>query len=158
MGDATETTKAPAPAPAETAKAPAATETTKAEAAKAPKAKAPAKAGFFSQPDAASGAPSTNLEIAAPSGGQIALTAHNNGDGTWAVTRGPGGTILADGLAKEQAIAIVGAPTDGTEPRDKQEAWAIEARRELEEKAADAEVNGMFVSDAEQTKADKEAA
>ena len=151
MGDATETTKAPAPA--ETAKTQAPAETTK-----APKAKVEAKAGFFSQPDAAEGAPSTNLEIAAPSGGQIALTAHNNGDGTWAVTRGPGGTILADGMAKEQAIAIVGAPTDGSEPRDKQEAWAIEARRELEEKAADAEVEGMFVSDAEQAKADKEAA
>lgn len=151
MGDATETTKAPAPA--ETAKTQAPAETTK-----APKAKAEAKAGFFSQPDAAEGAPSTNLEIAAPSGGQIALTAHNNGDGTWAVTRGPGGTVLADGMAKEQAIAIVGAPTDGSEPRDKQEAWAIQARRELEEKAADAEVEGMFVSDAEQAKADKEAA
>lgn len=137
MADTNETTKTLAAAPA------ASTE------AKAPKAKASQKPGFFSQPDGLDAKASTNLEIVQPSGGQIALTAHNDGDGTWSVTRGPGGTVLAEGLAKEEAVAIVGAPTDGSEPKNEQERRAIEARRDLEEAAADAEVEGMFKSDAE---------
>lgn len=94
--------------------------------------------------------PTTNLEIVAPSGGQIALTAHNNEDGTWSVTRGPGGIVLADGLPREVALGVVGAPTEaGYKPTSEQEERLIEMRKELENKSADAEVKAMFQSDAD---------
>lgn len=72
----------------------------------------------------------------APADGQIALTAHNNGDGTWSVTRGPGGTVLRDGLPREKALAIVGGATGPYEPTNEQEAVAASERAELEEKSA----------------------
>jgi hypothetical protein len=68
--------------------------------------------------------------------GQIALTAHNNGDGTWSVTLGPGGVILEDGLPREKALAIVGAKTYPYEPGNKREQEAAELREEVEERAS----------------------
>jgi hypothetical protein len=91
----------------------------------------------------------SNLDIATPAGGQIALTAYNNGDGTWSVKRGPNGAVLQDGLPREQALAIVGGATGPYEPSTPQEAGIAEQRAELEKKAADIEVEGMFRSDAE---------
>lgn len=91
----------------------------------------------------------TALDIVAPSGGQLALTAHNNMDGTWSVTRGPGGAVLRDGLAKEQAIAIVGAPTNGETPANQQEEWAAKQRLEIEQETAERELDVMFKSDKE---------
>lgn len=75
-------------------------------------------------------------DISAPADGQIALTAHNNGDGTWSVTRGPKGVVLADGLAREKAIAIVGGATGPYAPENEQEAAIAAERAKIEEKAA----------------------
>lgn len=81
--------------------------------------------------------------------GQIALTAHNNGDGTWSVTLGPGGVILEDGLPREKALAIVGAPTGPYEPQTDQEAQAAEWRAAVEQRARD-------YANAEAAKSDKD--
>jgi hypothetical protein len=109
----------------------------------------PAKAGFFSQPDGATSKPSTALDIIAPSDGQIALTAHNDGDGTWSVLRGPGGTVLESGLAREAALAIVGGETGPYSPRTEQGEKAADHRRHLEEQTAELEVREIFRSDEE---------
>lgn len=87
--------------------------------------------------------------ISAPSDGQIALTAHNNGDGTWSVKRGPDGPVLQDGLPREKALAIVGAPTGPYEPATEQEATAAEERKALEAKEAKREEKEIFASDDE---------
>lgn len=87
-------------------------------------------------------------DVSAPADGQIALTAHNNGDGTWSVTRGPKGAVLQDGLPREKALAIVGGATGPYEPMNEQEAKAGEERAALEAKAAD-------ITNAEAEKADE---
>ena len=87
--------------------------------------------------------------ISAPLDGQIALTAHNNGDGTWAVKRGPDGPILKDGLAREQALAIVGGATGPYEPEGEQEAAAAKQRAALEIKEAKREERDLFAPDPE---------
>jgi hypothetical protein len=76
-------------------------------------------------------------DVMALSDGQIAMTAHNNQDGTWAVTLGPGGPILEDGLHRDEALAIVGG---GTGPyrdqiRNRQELAAADRRENLEANA-----------------------
>ena len=83
-------------------------------------------------------------DLSAPIDGQIALSAFNNGDGTWAVKRGPTGEVLQDGLPREKALAIVGAPTGPYNPADDREAAVGEERAKLEQKAA------VSVEDAEQ--------
>ena len=90
-----------------------------------------------------------NVPISAPLDGQIALTAHNNGNGTWAVKRGPDGPILKDGLAREEALAIVGAPTGPHEPDTAEEETAAQKRSALEKKEAKREATEIFQSDAE---------
>jgi hypothetical protein len=90
-----------------------------------------------------------NVPISAPLDGQIALTAHNNGNGTWAVKRGPDGPILKDGLAREEALAIVGAPTGPHEPDTVEEETAAQKRSALEKKEAKREATEIFQSDAE---------
>lgn len=85
--------------------------------------------------------------ISAPEGGQIALTAHNNGDGTWSVTRGPGGAVLRDGLPREKALAIVGGSTGPYEPENDQEAEAADERRAVEAEAAAIEEKEAFKPD-----------
>lgn len=109
----------------------------------------PGTAGFFSQPDGADAKPTTNLDIIQPSDGQIALTAHNDGDGTWSVLRGPGGVVLESGLPKEAALAIVGGETGPYTPRTEQGQKAADYRRKLEEECADREVEAIFQSDEE---------
>lgn len=134
MTDATETTKAPEPTKA---KASSLNSTLK------------ANEKLFQDTASAKAPATTALDIVAPSGGQLALTAHNDFDGTWSITRGPGGSVLRSGLPKEQALAIVGAPTGSEKPANEQEAWAAEQRRELEEATAEHELKTMFKSDAE---------
>lgn len=85
--------------------------------------------------------------ISAPLDGQIALTAHNNGDGTWAVKRGPDGPILKDGLPREQALAIVGGATGPYEPENEQEADAAAQRAVLEQREAEREERDLFAPD-----------
>lgn len=87
--------------------------------------------------------------ISAPLDGQIALTAHNNGDGTWAVKRGPDGPILKNGLPREQALAIVGGATGPYEPENEQEAAAAAQRAVLEKKEAKREERDLFAPDAD---------
>lgn len=87
--------------------------------------------------------------VSAPLDGQIALTAHNNGNGTWAVKRGPDGPILKDGLAREEALAIVGAPTGPHEPDTAEEETAAQKRAALEKKEAKREAIEIFQADAE---------
>ncbi len=65
---------------------------------------------------------------------QPAMTAHNNGDGTWSVTEGPNGTVLQDGLHRDQALAIVGGKTGAHKPKDEQERRATNDRVDLEQK------------------------
>lgn len=147
MADSAETTKTTAadPKAAETKK----TVETAASSARSSKSKAPAKAGFFSQPEGAEAKPSTALDIIAPSDGQIALTAHNDGDGTWSVLRGPGGVVLESGLPKERALAIVGGETGPYSPQTEQGQDAADHRRALEEQVAEHEVQAIFQSDEE---------
>lgn len=87
--------------------------------------------------------------ISAPLDGQIALTAHNNGDGTWSVKRGPDGPILKDGLAREKALAIVGGATGPYEPQNDQEAEAAKQRAAIEMKEAKREERDLFAPDAD---------
>ena len=87
--------------------------------------------------------------ISAPSDGQIALTAHNNGDGTWSVKRGPNGPVLRDGLPREKALAIVGGATGPYEPENEQEAIAAADRAEIEAQEARREETEIFASDAD---------
>lgn len=87
--------------------------------------------------------------ISAPSDGQIALTAHNNGDGTWSVKRGPNGPVLRDGLPREKALAIVGGATGPYEPENEQEAVAAAERAEIEAQEAAREEREVFASDAD---------
>lgn len=91
--------------------------------------------------------------ISAPDGGQIALTAHNDGDGTWSVTRGPGGAVLRSGLPREKALAIVGGATVSYEPQNEQEQTAADERKTVEAEAAKVEEAEMLKSD-EDLKAD----
>ena len=86
--------------------------------------------------------------ISAPLDGQIALTAHNNGDGTWSVKRGPDGPVLQDGLAREKALAIVGGATGPHEPVGEQEEQAAAGRAVLEQKEAEREEKEVFAPDA----------
>jgi len=137
MADSAETVKKTVETAAKAA------ETTPAKSAKA----TPAKAGFFSQPDGASAKASTALDIIAPTDGQIALTAHNDGDGTWSVLRGPGGRVLESGLPMERALAIVGGETGPYTPRTEQGQDAADHRRALEEDTAEFEVEAIFQSD-----------
>lgn len=88
--------------------------------------------------------------VADVSGGQIALSARNEGDGTWSVRLGPGGPILMDGLPQEKALGIVGAPTAPYEPASQREQDLADLREKCEE-AAKAYAN------AEATKSDEEA-
>ena len=88
--------------------------------------------------------------VAEVTGGQIALSARNEGDGTWSVRLGPGGPILMDGLPREKALGIVGAPTAPYEPVNRQEAELADLREQCEQ-AASAYAN------AEAVKSDKEA-
>jgi hypothetical protein len=81
------------------------------------------------------------------SDGQIALTARNNGDGTWAVTAGPGGEIRHHGLAKEEAIAIVGAPTGPYTPDTHQDAVAADKRVDAEQRLVNAAATGALEPD-----------
>lgn len=67
------------------------------------------------------------------SDGQVALSARNEGDGTWSVRAGPGGPVLYEGLPMEKALAIVGAPTGPHVPLNKQEAENAEMREDAEE-------------------------
>lgn len=67
--------------------------------------------------------------------GQIALSARNEGDGTWSVRVGPGGPVVEDGLAYEEAVAIVGAPTGPYTPGNRAEVVAAARRRKAEEAA-----------------------
>jgi len=90
-----------------------------------------------------------NVPISAPLDGQIALTAHNNGDGTWAVKRGPDGPILKDGISREEALAIVGAPTGPHDPDTDEDATAAGKRAALEKKEAKREASEIFQTDAE---------
>jgi hypothetical protein len=87
--------------------------------------------------------------ISGPSDGQIALTAHNNGDGTWSVKRGPNGPVLRDGLPREKALAIVGGATGPYEPESEQEAVAAADRADIEAEEAAREETDLFKSDAE---------
>ncbi|WP_295198731.1 hypothetical protein [uncultured Brevundimonas sp.] len=87
--------------------------------------------------------------ISAPLDGQIALTAYNNGDGTWSVRRGPDGPVLKDGLPREEALAIVGAPTGPYEPATEVEAVAAEKRSEIEQAEVVREEAEVFKSDEE---------
>jgi hypothetical protein len=73
-------------------------------------------------------------DVSAPTDGQIALTARNNGDGTWAVKRGPTGAVLLDGIAHERALAIVGAGPDSITELDRA---AYADRQRLEAKSAE---------------------
>lgn len=84
-----------------------------------------------------------------PIDGQIALTAFNNGDGTWAVKRGPSGPVLRDGLAREEALAIVGGLTGPYSPSNVQEAVAAGKRAEIERQEAEREAATSGLSDAE---------
>ncbi len=93
-------------------------------------------------------APRGKEDISAPTDGQIALTAHNNQDGTWAITRGPGGDVLEDGLQRDEAMAIVGAPSTPTDPANAQEVELVERRREIEARAADVTNAKAFEPDA----------
>lgn len=93
--------------------------------------------------------------ISAPSDGQIALTAHNDGDGTWSVIRGPGGPVLRSGLAREQAFAIVGGATGPYDPENEQEAQAAEQRAQIEAEEAEREATEVFQSDEEAGSPDK---
>jgi len=81
--------------------------------------------------------------------GQIALTARNNGDGTWAVTAGPGGKVLRDGLAREQAIAIVGAPTGPYDPATVGEGKLADQRLDVEQQLVDETHGTTLVTDEE---------
>lgn len=90
----------------------------------------------------------TTQPISAPLDGQIALTAHNNGDGTWSVKRGPDGPVLQDGLAREKALAIVGGATGPHEPVGEQEEQAAAERAALEQKEAEREEKEVFAPDA----------
>lgn len=92
---------------------------------------------------------SAPLPPSAPSDGQIALTAHNNGDGTWSVKRGPNGPVLETGLPRERAFAIVGGLTGPYEPSNAQEAAAAEHRAALEQKEAEREAATANLTDAE---------
>lgn len=85
-----------------------------------------------------------NKDDAAPVGdvtkvsdGQIALSARNEGDGTWSVRLGPGGPILMDGLPREKALGIVGAPTAPYEPANKAEQELADLREQCEQAAAE---------------------
>lgn len=73
--------------------------------------------------------------VAEVSGGQIALSARNEGDGTWSVRLGPGGPILMDDLPREKALGIVGAPTAPYEPATKQEQELADLREQCEKAA-----------------------
>lgn len=73
--------------------------------------------------------------VADVSGGQIALSARNEGDGTWSVRLGPGGPILMDDLPMEKALGIVGAPTGPYEPANKREQELGELREKCEDAA-----------------------
>lgn len=95
----------------------------------------------------AANADAGSQKISAPLDGQIALTAHNNGDGTWAVKRGPDGPILKDGLPREQALAIVGGATGPYEPENEQEADAAAQRAVLEQREAEREERDLFAPD-----------
>lgn len=79
--------------------------------------------------------------------GQIALTARNNGDGTWAVTAGPGGKVLHDGLPREKAIAIVGAPTGPYSPATVGEGKLADERLEVEQQLVDETHGTSLITD-----------
>ena len=87
-------------------------------------------------------------DISAPEGGQIALTAHNNQDGTWAITRGPGGDVLEDDLQRDEALAIVGAPASPLDPDNAQEVELVERRKQIEARAAELTNAAAFEPDA----------
>lgn len=75
-------------------------------------------------------------DVTKVSDGQIALSARNEGDGTWSVRLGPGGPILMDKLPRERALGIVGAPTGPYEPVNKQEQELADLRAQCEEAAS----------------------
>lgn len=101
--------------------------------------------GSASEPDA----PLTGTaDVSAPEGGQIALTARNNQDGTWAITRGPGGDVLETGLQRDEALAIVGAPSRPIDPDNEEEVELVERRRQVEARAAEITNAKAFEPDA----------
>lgn len=100
-------------------------------------------------PDTDAGAAEIQPATSAPTDGQIALTAHNNGDGTWSVKRGPTGPVLRNGLPREEALAIVGGATGPYEPANTQEAIAASKRAAIEREEADREAATANLSDAE---------
>jgi hypothetical protein len=132
-----EDTKTKTPAPAKTAEANATTETA------APQSLSDA----VEQPGR--GAEAVIGDVTKLEDGQIALSARNEGDGTWSVRLGPGGPVLYEGLPMEKALAIVGAPTGPHVPLNRQEADAAEEREGAEEAASE------YVN-AEALKSDKE--
>ena len=83
----------------------------------------------------------------APAGGQIALTARNSQDGTWAITRGPGGEVLESGLQRDEALAIIGAPASPMDPDNHLEVALVARRKGIEARAADATNAVAFEAD-----------
>jgi hypothetical protein len=106
----------------------------------------------FAADDGTTGADLSDFRLpnaAAVSGGQIALTAHNNGDGTWSVMQGPGGPVVKDGISREEAYAIVGAPTGPYEPKNKDERRDADKRVEVEQGILDESAGTALQSDEE---------
>lgn len=81
--------------------------------------------------------------------GQIAMTVKNKGDGTYDVTAGPAGEVLHSGLSREEAMAIVGAPTGPYDPKDHAEAKAADKRLEAEKKLVDDAGANVLTPDSE---------
>lgn len=84
--------------------------------------------------DIDTGGPAAEIlgDVAKVNGGQIALSARNEGDGTWSVRLGPGGPILMDDLPMEKALGIVGAPTGPYEAATQREQDLADLRQACE--------------------------
>lgn len=87
-------------------------------------------------------------DLSAPVGGQIALTARKNQDGTFSITRGPDGEVLEAGLRRDEALAIVGAPSHPLDPGNRAEVDIVERRMAIEARAAEVTNAKAFEPDA----------
>lgn len=75
------------------------------------------------------------------------MTARNSQDGTWAITRGPGGEVLESGLKRDEALAIIGAPASPMDPDNHLEVALVARRKKIEARAAEATNAVAFEAD-----------